>query len=258
MQDSEVRPADGAQRVWRSLHQRFPSLTASSGQKQEQDKLTVASPKRQVYYELPNDTAHIRLLQLQPGDRYSPLKCSLAVYGLAKAPKYCAISYVWGDSTCESPIEINGIPCEVGSNCNYALWQLRDLGLAKYYWIDALCINQDDLDEKGRQVRFMAQIFKTAQRVLSCVDRHSNDSCYLFRRLLTFPSDHDGNIYRRNLAEWLSSQICEELLSFCNASVNFSRRPYFSRLWIVQEVAVARDIELICGPDVIDWRRLSL
>jgi hypothetical protein len=72
---------------------------------------------------------------------------------------YYAISYTWGDPHSLALITVNGGTRAVRENCRYVLWQARHLGKRRYYWVDASCINQSDLEEKAYQVQMLFRIF---------------------------------------------------------------------------------------------------
>ncbi|PVH78412.1 HET-domain-containing protein, partial [Cadophora sp. DSE1049] len=130
----------------------------------------------QQYSSLPTKTS-IRLLHLQRGidKENTKIRCLLTVHELDQAPEYESLSYVWGDPNRSEEISLNGHPFHIGLNLAAALRQLRPLKYRirdrlcpseRILWVDALCINQLDLEEKAHQVKEMAQIYKTAKRVL--------------------------------------------------------------------------------------------
>lgn len=98
----------------------------------------------------------MRLLQLHRGNFHDELNCDLLTFSSDSCPEYFAISYTWGDSTPRHEIRINGDLFRVRENCSYALRQARDfLQNGGFVWIDAICINQGDMEEKGHQVQSM-------------------------------------------------------------------------------------------------------
>ncbi|KAK0645797.1 heterokaryon incompatibility protein-domain-containing protein, partial [Cercophora newfieldiana] len=93
-------------------------------------------------------------------------------------PPYEALSYQWGNADGNQPpaITINGISKQITPNLHSALRHIRDTGRERVLWIDALCINQDDLEEKSSQVQRMAGIYQLAERVLVWLGDASADS----------------------------------------------------------------------------------
>ncbi|KAK4112575.1 hypothetical protein N656DRAFT_709691, partial [Canariomyces notabilis] len=75
-------------------------------------------------------------------------------------------SYVWGSERSLQPISVNNREYSVGVNLSTALSHLRDPFIERFIWVDAICINQDDVAEKTRQVRSMAKIYAKASRVI--------------------------------------------------------------------------------------------
>ncbi|KAE9369119.1 HET-domain-containing protein, partial [Stipitochalara longipes BDJ] len=101
----------------------------------------------------------IRLLILQPGKRGSRIKCKLVSTTFGDNPTYDALSYAWGDATPNRAMGLNGSEILVTDTLWDALASLRDERAPKAVWVDFLCINQKDEDEKSRQVPLMAFIY---------------------------------------------------------------------------------------------------
>lgn len=81
--------------------------------------------------------------------------------------KYRALSYVWGDSAKRHPIKVNGQNFEVTSNLLYFLTHRNQLLQTKKFWIDALCINQIDDEEKSHQIPRMRERYM--RMLLECI-----------------------------------------------------------------------------------------
>ena len=120
------------------------------------------------YDPLPDPKKYIRLIQILPDkDDDAPIVCNMQVLALDHAHEHVAISYLWGDPTPTYEITMNGRKMLIGKNCRYALWQRRQYQRpGTWTWIDALCINQGDLDEKSQQVEIMGDIYHHAERVV--------------------------------------------------------------------------------------------
>ena len=103
---------------------------------------------------------------------------------LPRVPEYIALSYTWGTPIENHEIFIKGKRFEVGANCHYALSQAvkieESLALEQHYWIDQVCIQQKDVDEKGKQVGNMGEVYRRASTVFACVGPHADDSDLLF------------------------------------------------------------------------------
>ena len=184
------------------------------------------------------------MLQILPGAPESELRLQISEIDLDHTHPYHAISYTWGDDLATTTIHIDDEPFEIRHNLFAFLRQLRAKSCSSSLWVDAISIRQDDLVEKGQQVGMIGDIFRRAERVLVWVGEHADGTEALFQRLSSAqwrqrphtPEDSD-----RRLQAWIS----------------FMARPYFRRLWIVQEVVLAHDIMLHCGEASVAWSRLA-
>ncbi|KAK5203123.1 hypothetical protein LTR96_011045 [Exophiala xenobiotica] len=96
----------------------------------------------------------------------APIHCSLVHFEFGEKPQYQALSYTWGDESVKKTIFVDGKELEVGINLWEALRFLSPPDVACYLWADAICINQNDLAERTRQLRIMPHIYARAQTVL--------------------------------------------------------------------------------------------
>ena len=132
---------------------------------------------------------NIRLLRLMPhANERTELLCELFEYSLHDLGKrtnlYEALSYAWGGGETPCSITIverdldgttNLYTLDVTKNLYAALLHLRDRSFERIIWIDAICINQKDLDEQGQQVQLMAIIYSKAHRVLVWLGETTNN-----------------------------------------------------------------------------------
>ena len=119
-------------------------------------------PREQVYTKLDPSMGAIRLLRLLgSADNDAPIECHLAIYSLDDEP-YDALPYTWGSSALGKSVYVNGSRFVVTDNLAAALRRLRLPDKPRTIWIDALCINQDDLAERAYQVAIMGQIYRKA------------------------------------------------------------------------------------------------
>ena len=111
-----------------------------------------------------------RLLRLMPAQNDAKIECSLSPYALRETERrthlYEALSYVWGTQNKTRSITLDNHDFPVTENLHAALLHLRDRSLVRTIWVDAISINQADLDERGHQVQFMAEIYARANRVV--------------------------------------------------------------------------------------------
>jgi hypothetical protein len=194
------------------------------------------SPRSEYQYRRLNYTLgqEIRLIELLPTDKLSDaVRCRMHHVNLEDDPAYEAVSYTWategGDARPCRYVQFadgNG-SITVTQNCEAALRRLRKRGCSRHLWVDAICIDQTNTSERNHQVGLMDKIFSRAWRVMMCLqDEHLHapvDYARLFQRLDT------GDRLR-------SSEILtlDRLIS----------ARYFKRVWIIQEVALARSAYL--------------
>jgi hypothetical protein len=181
-----------------------------------------------------------------------------------------AVSYTWGSAQPISLVTIidaqspstYAATCSVGPNLLEMLSHLRRPETNRALWIDAICINQDDPIEKGEQIRRMCDIFKFASRTVMWLGKASVDSTEAVRALehvgknleftttSTFIPAPDS--IRKNW--WNLRHLIPLLPSSWNAIANFIQRPYFERLWVMQEAQMAGQNSIMqCGETEIPW-----
>ncbi|KAH7019605.1 heterokaryon incompatibility protein-domain-containing protein [Ilyonectria destructans] len=123
----------------------------------------------ELYRSIPIDSSRqeFRLLLLHPGAWQTPIQCSLSMASLRSRPKFRALSYVWGEKTSLHSLQINNRRVSVWKNLEGVLQRLRrDVGGEDVrLWVDAVCINQKDDEERNAQVAIMASIYASCQEV---------------------------------------------------------------------------------------------
>lgn len=187
------------------------------------------NPKNTFRYEpLDSNHAHpIRLLSLFPSPNFAAdIECEVFNTGFVNNPKFEALSYTWGNSTDVVPILLHGQIHQVTRNLATALRHLRDSHQAKVLWVDALCINQSDIAERNQQVSKMRDIYAVggAQRVVVWLGEMPNGQLAIdFCDKLSAEPTVFASLPGYEL-EWES---CHDI---------FTRNPWWSRAWIVQEV----------------------
>jgi hypothetical protein len=214
---------------------------------------TEAAPSVSSFYKpLPRSSHHIRLIILHPPSsdpaHESEIKCSLRQESLEHYPEFEALSYAWGEAGTEKDIIADGVTIPVRENLWDALFHLREKN-DRYLWIDAICIDQANTGERNHQVQQMSRIYKQALRVLIWLGRESEDS----KEALDFINpDSAASVKERNLGIDYS-QFMRKVEALCR----LCDRPYWRRLWIVQEVVLARDARIQCGRDYVSWQHFS-
>lgn len=182
-------------------------------------------------------------------------------------PQYRAVSYTWGDMIFTN-IVLNGCVLKVRRNCHDALVQCSGYDPDGYIWIDSLCINQDDVDEKSHQVAKMHAVYASARQVLACVGDHDHGSEFLVETCTTIRSRGSQQYFDEDETDDLLAELSEawtgltrdEVVARVQLSLGaFAQRSYWTRLWIVQEiVAGAENLLVLCGMSFMEWEELNM
>jgi hypothetical protein len=122
---------------------------------------------KDVYDEVRFDltTESIRLVQIIYANRQdgSYIQLKLQNFPLVSSPPYYALSYVWGQPSHSKKVIVNGKYLEIRKNLWHFLWKASIPEGCKYLWIDALCINQKNVEERNHQVKIMGDIYKNVR-----------------------------------------------------------------------------------------------
>ncbi|KAH8886883.1 HET-domain-containing protein [Thozetella sp. PMI_491] len=207
-----------------------------------------------TYQHLENPTQSLRFFRLKGANEGNPeIDCELVTRDLfdddgdiaIRDVQYSALSWSWGPNTEDTTKTIyihegdEIFTMSVRKNLYDSLMALRRRHMNKTLWIDAVCINQRSIEERNHQVQLMSLIYGLATSVYIWLGEADDDSRvaipFMRNEVLRFSQFDD--CYRPEAApKW-------------RALLNFLRRPWFSRSWIIQEIALANDAEIICGRD---------
>ena len=199
-----------------------------------------------------------RVLRLQPGSFSDPIRCILSVHCLRVVPDYEALSYTWGDNIGHD-IECNDKSLFITENLCSALRRLRRETTVRLLWIDAVCINQSDVAERNQQLNLMQDIYRNAARVVVWLGKESVDSSMAFQLLSQINALQDSS----NVWEWEEPLQTQHLTDIglpepsslvWRALDALCWRDWFTRVWIIQEVTLAKEVMVACGNDQISWR----
>jgi hypothetical protein len=141
----------------------------------------MASAYDQIYR--PLESGDSRLVHLAPGKHDDPIICFLEPFDTRDPPPYVALSYVWGDPKITAPISVDGHTLQVTTNLETALRHLRWHEGSRTLWIDAIAINQSDMEERSQQVTLMADIYRKAKSVTVWLGPEDAHSAWIFRLL---------------------------------------------------------------------------
>ncbi|KAK0103785.1 hypothetical protein ONS95_005787 [Cadophora gregata] len=219
------------------------------------------------YQPLQAEAREIRLMTLLPGSIESDIRITLkpVTFTNESVVSFEALSYTWGSA--ESPVDIfigefGYATLSVTRNLADALPYLRYPDKPRVLWIDAICVNQQDVDERSSQVKRMASIYSHATRVLIWLGPQSTDSDIAIDSLERIASKYHVNWMTWEIepidkdGSWWATP--EEMLPLSDVQfwsiLNLISRDWFERLWILQEAHLAnKDALVVCGKDTMLW-----
>ncbi|KAI1274418.1 heterokaryon incompatibility protein-domain-containing protein [Xylaria sp. FL0933] len=200
-----------------------------------------------TYRRLVLDNRQIRLFRLNPGTTTSGITGSFVCAELSSPPAYIALSYTWGDMGNDRNIRIsNQGELTVGDNLwSFLCVQSSIITQPTSFWIDAICIDQSNVHERNHQVGLMKQIYANATKVYVWLGQEAENSDIAMRFVTAQalkPLRSRGPGY---YPLWTRQQG-DALHTLCE-------RPYWRRMWIIQELLHAEDITVWCGSLPFSW-----
>lgn len=196
----------------------------------------------------------IRLLKIFPSVRPAAsdeetIECRLEDWNLDQASgKYEALSYAWGEpGNGFAYIQCDHVTMRIWRNLYQALRRLRDkinggkTRQTRLIWVDALCIDQTNMLERQQQILLMKKIFGSASQVLIWLGEHDKASHKMWQSVKGVQPGSSKELIR-NAIQW-------------NVKMqdSFIRRPWFRRLWTLQEAVLSSKATFLCGDDEMDW-----
>ncbi|EFQ86072.1 hypothetical protein PTT_18789 [Pyrenophora teres f. teres 0-1] len=232
----------------------------------------------------------IRVISILPRSQSEALACEIQVVNLQDNPKYIALSYTWGSPTlameerksgistysllckakASSPVEPQQLwyPLTVTENLHAFLHKTRDdeAHAVDSYWIDAICINQEDPEERTCQVTMMATIYQSAHIVHAWLGEEDNDTGPAFELIKVLAKRIQGRQKAERInclkdvtpkavssGELRAKHALFADLSAWKSMARFFQRTYFTRVWTIQEIKLARKLRALCGSHAVDW-----
>ena len=209
-----------------------------------------ASPSQTYQYLPMKADRELRLLYLEPGSSTSRLSCSLRIVPLSKTPFYEALSYTWGKPVFPASMKCSpsGQLC-ITENLSVALVHLRLKDRIRVLWVDAICINQQDIVERSQQVSLMRDIYEGAGHVIVWLGKDNGNAKMAFEKIQDDVTITDEVwkpgmfvVLRRN-----NQQEGEAALD------NLLKRGWFQRIWVIQELVCAGKATIMCGDQSMEW-----
>ncbi|QIW97251.1 hypothetical protein AMS68_002769 [Peltaster fructicola] len=203
-----------------------------------------------VYTSLASD--EIRLLHLHRKLPFCGVRASIAIVRLDKLPTYEAISYTWGNSQDRCTILLQGKRFSTTRSAWEALTTHGSFWRPMTVWIDQICINQNDDIEKGQQVAMMFDIYSNADRVVA----HLGTSPFA-KVAVGMLSELMWQEFQDSDTELAGFMAVATLFHNYEAICELLQHPWFSRIWVVQEVAAAKELAVAYGGFMIDWESMA-
>ncbi|PSN63435.1 HET-domain-containing protein [Corynespora cassiicola Philippines] len=232
--------------------------------------------RKYEYTSLDTAQSQVRILRLNRAEEYTdPLVADLTVVSLDDSIVgglmygYTALSYCWGPPVFNGSILLDGCKFPITKSLESALRQLRSSykhnptieinsrlwGHEFWGWIDQICINQADLDERASQVSLMRRIYKRATLVQVWLGEEADDSSVaidLLNALGSPPKNAPGEktIHYPTFDE-------DDVSYHWNALRALFKRPWWERVWIRQEIALHYTVKMWCGDKSFDMNALG-
>jgi hypothetical protein len=205
-------------------------------------------------------------MTLLPGETDDGIICTLSVSSIRGTPQYEALSYYWGQSDDISSVKCDGRVLSVTPNLLSVLQHLRNPDVARTSWVDAICIDQGNALGKATQIPLMKAVYMNATSVVAWLGPGDDKTAaafalveFLAQTRELYVERGEALVYRsrRDLelggrAEYIIPRI---LYPGVAALLNLLDEPFWNRCWVVQELAVARNVSLHCGTSCMSWDR---
>lgn len=228
-----------------------------------------------IYERLDPEKKQIRLLMYDnPDQRGKVSSLKLKVYSIDDLPPYYAISYVWGNPEKSCYVPVNNQKAMVTRSLYRAIAHAMMVQACVPIWIDGLCIDQDNLEERGSQVLFMGQIYSNAKQVMAFMGNNlfsdeedtkepdgqpvilpwnsdvDPDTCALIQKSIslmnslyrnwTFAANHEGVRDEKDWTQLGIPRADDPDKTVQNTLILFLNNEWFRRAWIMQEAAVCK------------------
>jgi hypothetical protein len=212
-------------------------------------KFTFKNPQQPAFqYEALQDPQDIRLVEIQPSsNNLTQIECKMITTSLSNSDlSYQCLSYVWGTPDQNRSILCNNRILNVTDNLFVALNNLRQNKATFRMWIDQLCINQEDIAERNKQVMLMAKIYEKAERTIIWIGEKADNSHLAIKLIQSTPYLSVRENLKLFSPEAHGSGTVDQLLSNVGAPKledkswvalrRLLERPWFKRSWVSNTV----------------------
>ncbi|SMR49464.1 unnamed protein product [Zymoseptoria tritici ST99CH_3D1] len=224
---------------------RSAACSSIIGRATEVHKEKIGPPRPYTYSRIPEDDRWIRIVHLEPApETTSPLRATVTTDRLEPRLFYEALSYSWGDPSVTEPLVLDDQHLAVTTNLAAGLRALRLTTERRVLWIDAICINQTDIEEKNRQVLLMREIYTHSSRTIVWLGPSDRLIRKEFELIRQEREAGEIELLLYHLPNALSALRSQRVAAEC---------PWISRVWVVQEASFSRTITVQCGAGQCGW-----
>ena len=212
------------------------------------------SASNSYQYSVLNKPDDIRLVLINPGSDDDEISCTLTHHSIKNKPLYQALSYTWDNNVRTHSVKISKDILPVTANLHSALKCFRSSVRQRALWVDAICINQNDIEERERQIGIMGLIYSYATEVLIWLGDEPDNVEEAFKLIAKFENELDMQD-----PEFIHSmhQVTSSNSTLWRAFSSILNKSWFTRAWVVQEVVLAAHAQVFCGSQTSTWDALS-
>ena len=224
----------------------------------------------------------IRLLRvIATGNSSKPMSYAIVTVDSEDWPSFSALSYTWGSPFLNGrqnqgePLVVppdlvfdDGTSLEITQNLSSALSHFQQLKFVGYFWVDSICINQEDAQERESQVAIMGAIYANASKVIVWLGEEDWNSkvavVFLNEFLPSLEALQKSEGKSQDFSYSFANPVLYERLDMEDIPTDifdglacFLERAWFGRVWTFQDALLASDIEMLCGLTSISWDQLK-
>ncbi|KAK3672467.1 hypothetical protein LTR78_007774 [Recurvomyces mirabilis] len=222
-------------------------------------------PSSPVYTRLEQSQKQIRVLIIQPGQPEQPVRCAFDFISLKgiPIPPYETVSYAWGKAVFSEEIYVNDQVFKVAINAKNVLVAMRYPDRQRIVWIDAICIDQGDLEDRNYCVQLMCEIYSNTCAGFVWLGEDDINAKQTFRALEEMYDEarlqtKDFATFKETVwPQWWNVHRPPTSVKYNpEAMARMFEKSWFARLWVVQEAALAPDSICHCGSSSIPLTHL--
>jgi hypothetical protein len=203
------------------------------------------------YRNLPKD--YIRLLLVLRRKPFTKIRCQIVHVPVASDIEYQAVSYRWNLKSPKKIVTVDNRRLEIQETIYSVLQYSQSFLDEKLLWIDSICINQNSEEEKKTQIPLMKEIYSGAVRVIAWLGfMHGSRRAWFMA--LELPAQH----FRRGRSiESIRDEYCIVPHTSWQSLGELFSLDWWGRIWMLQEVAFAKEVHLVFGNVTTKWEEIA-